>query len=66
MLLMSAGDAVIGEHHLVKWPIARIVAVQRTSRSKKEEESLDFRTGKGEVLIRYKITKSGITNSTWC
>ena len=29
--LVAAGDGIIGEHHVIKWPIARILIIQKDS-----------------------------------
>ncbi len=48
LCLTAAGDAIIGEHHAIKWPIAKITIFFRGS-------DLNFES-KSEMLIRYQRT----------
>ena len=50
MVLCSAGDAIIGEHHMIKWPIAKIAVIRRPD---EDVAKWDERKGRSEVLLRY-------------
>ena len=52
---MAAGEGIIGEHHMVKWPIAKILVLHRPndlSRNDKLGTTWDVRNNKTEILLR--------------
>jgi len=71
--LVSAGDCIIGEHHMVKWPIAKILILYRPEDLKDDSnnqttkvKSWDFRNtqNKAEILLRYQHTPALISSRT--
>ena len=55
--LTAAGDAIIGEHHVVKWPIAKIVILPIRSQWPNTAE-------KSEILLRYRRTPAVFCTET--
>ena len=61
MVLSSAGSDIVGEHHLVKWPIAvlTIVAMPEEKDLTEALKSRNWSEGsrkKSELLLRYRRT----------
>ena len=66
--MVAAGDAIMGEAHVVKWPIAKILVLQRpdldiissSSRSSSSQDhslrDWDWKKNKAEILLRYQRT----------
>ena len=70
--LVAAGDEVIGELHVIKWPIARILVVPKEelwkqppicSRSSSASSKVDL-SKCGEVLLRYQHTPAVVASKT--
>ena len=68
LTLVAAGNTIIGEPHMIKWPIAKIVVLQRPrAHSKGSNEELrdwDHAKHKFEILIRYMRTPAVTCNRT--
>ena len=78
LTLVAAGSAIMGEPHMIKWPIAKIMILQRPrgaptatggarSRAKGAIEELrnwDHAKQKSEILIRYQRTPAVTCNRT--
>ena len=67
--LVAAGDGIIGEHHMVKWPIAKILILYRPSDIDNENAKnlkWDVRNtkNKAEILLRYQRTPAVISCRT--
>ena len=77
--LVSAGDCIIGEHHMVKWPIAKILILYRPDdlkedrsgspapvNNKNDRKIWDFRNtqNKAEILLRYQHTPALVSSRT--
>lgn len=62
--LVAAGDAIIGEHHMVKWPIAKIVVLPRPEGDVKDLATWDWPKNKYEILLRYMRTPAVTCNRT--
>ena len=65
--LVSAGDSIIGEHHMIKWPIAKIVTMFLPEDSKDCAPSLetwDYKAEKSEILLRYLRTPAVTCDET--
>ena len=74
--LVSAGDCIIGEHHMVKWPIAKILILYRPEDLKDGyDNSINLQNGtkywdvrntrnKAEILLRYQHTPALISSRT--
>jgi len=73
--LVSAGDCIIGEHHMVKWPIAKILILYRPEDFKDGDTNInqngsrkywDVRNtnNKAEILLRYQHTPTVISSRT--
>ncbi len=59
LALVSAGDAIIGEPHMLKWPIAKVLVLQRPARKKGNNEELkywNYNECKSEILLRYQVS----------
>ena len=77
--LVAAGDTIIGTHHMVKWPIAKVLVLYRPddlrndsgNKPKKStsnmSKSWDVRDGKNktEILLRYQQTPTVISSRTF-
>ena len=68
MCLVAAGDEVIGELHVIKWPIARILVVPKEELWKpptRNRSSAKVDISKcGEVLLRYQHTPAVVASKT--
>ena len=72
LTLVAAGNAIMGEPHMIKWPIAKIMVLQRPhipmgSQPKGAIEQLrnwDHAKQKSEILIRYQRTPAVTCNRT--
>ena len=69
LTLVAAGNAIIGEPHMIKWPIAKIMILQRPRGTKGAVEELrnwDHTNAKqkSEILIRYHRTPAVTCNRT--
>ena len=69
--LVAAGDGIIGEHHMVKWPIAKILILYRPNDIDNDKEDAknpkwDVRNpkNKAEILLRYQRTPAVIACRT--
>ena len=66
--LVAAGNEIIGEHHIVKWPIAKILILFRpkdlNDSNAKSNLKWDFRNpkNKAEILLRYQHTPAVISS----
>ena len=70
MCLVAAGDEVIGELHVIKWPIARILVVPKeelwkppSTRNSRSSAKVDI-SKCGEVLLRYQHTPAVVASKT--
>ena len=52
LLLSAAGDTIMGEPHLIKWPIARVVVMDID----KDQSKIVSIENKTEFLLRYRCT----------
>ena len=71
LTLVAAGNAIIGEPHMIKWPIAKIMVLQRPGQgatkgaaAMEELMNWDHSKQKSEVLIRYQRTPAVACNRT--
>ena len=69
MALVSAGDSIIGEHHMSKWPIAKIVTMflpddSKDGTKRNSLETWDYKAEKSEILLRYLRTPSVTCDET--
>ena len=72
LTLVAAGNAIIGEPHMIKWPIAKIMILQRAQSNNgdrtrgaiDELRNWDHAKQKSEILIRYQRTPAVTCNRT--
>ena len=75
MTLVAAGDGIIGEHHMVKWPIAKVLVLYRpddlpgrkaVEKKLTSDMNWDVRNCKNrvEILLRYQHTPAVIASRT--
>ena len=69
--LVAAGDTIIGEHHMVKWPIAKVLVLYRPKDLDQNNPKIgnlkwDVRNpkNKAEILLRYQHTPAVIACRT--
>lgn len=67
--LVSAGDSIIGEHHMIKWPIAKIVTMFLPNdftegAPRASLEAWNYKADKSEILLRYLRTPSVTCDET--
>lgn len=64
LVLVSAGDAIIGEPHMLKWPLAKVLILQRPMRKGcADNDDLrlwDYKKQMSEILLRYQGRDSTI------
>ena len=60
--LVAAGDGIIGEHHMVKWPIAKILILYRPNDINNDKKDAKNPKGKIEFLDGNKNPKWDVRN----
>ena len=51
--MVAAGDGIIGEHHVIKWPIAKILIIPRDNTWTPDyNESMPLKTSRSQALTR--------------
>ena len=75
--LVAAGDTIIGTHHMIKWPIAKVLILYRPDDLRSDSNykpstttsnlKWDVQNGKNqaEILLRYQQTPTVISSRTF-